>query len=246
MIPKIIHYCWLSGDPIPANLQKCMESWKKNLSDYEFILWDLNRFDINQSLWVKQTFEAKKYAFAADYIRLYAIYHYGGIYMDMDVEVIKNFDSMLMFSYILGFESKEGIEAGILGAERGNPFIADCLAYYANRMFISNGQYDIKPLPTIMLDIAQKYYVCFERKSIEIENFQTKYLYIFPYEYLTAKSFDTGKVIRTENTYCIHHFAGSWLPSKIRFKQNLIWWLGEKWSRKLMNFKRNIIKLFNA
>ncbi|MFI3262672.1 MAG: hypothetical protein R3Y26_07165 [Rikenellaceae bacterium] len=68
MIPKIVHYCWLSGDPIPQTLKECMKSWKEKLPDYEFMLWDLKRFELEQSLWVKQAFEAKKYAFAADYI----------------------------------------------------------------------------------------------------------------------------------------------------------------------------------
>ena len=83
MIPKIIHYCWLSNNPIPSKLQEYMESWKKQLPDYEFILWNFERFDINSSIWVKQAFEAKKYAFAADYIRLFAVYHYGGIWIWM-------------------------------------------------------------------------------------------------------------------------------------------------------------------
>mgnify|MGYP003165749213 FL=1 len=69
MIPKVIHYCWLSGDPIPEKLQRCMDSWKKFLPDYEFVLWDLERFDIKTSQWVKEAFEARKYAFAADYMR---------------------------------------------------------------------------------------------------------------------------------------------------------------------------------
>ena len=80
MIPKIIHYCWLSNDPIPENMQKWMSTWKK-LNGYEFILWNFDRFDINSSIWVKQAFNAKKYAFAADYIRAFALYNYGGIYM---------------------------------------------------------------------------------------------------------------------------------------------------------------------
>ena len=100
MIPKIIHYCWLSGDEIPEKLQLCMASWKKFLPEYEFMLWDLDRFDINQILWTKQAFESKKYAFAADYIRLYAIYTYGGIYLDMDVEVLKSFNPLLNRKYI--------------------------------------------------------------------------------------------------------------------------------------------------
>ena len=118
MIPKVIHYCWLSGDPIPEKLQRCMDSWKKFLPDYEFVLWDLERFDIKTSQWVKEAFEARKYAFAADYIRLYAVYNYGGIYMDMDVEVVRPFDDLLASPYILGLESEKGVEAGVFGAER--------------------------------------------------------------------------------------------------------------------------------
>ena len=117
MIPKVIHYCWLSGDPIPEKLQRCMDSWKKFLPDYEFVLWDLERFDIKTSQWVKEAFEARKYAFAADYIRLYAVYNYGGVYMDMDVEVVRPFDDLLASPYILGLESEKGVEAGVFGAE---------------------------------------------------------------------------------------------------------------------------------
>ena len=92
MIPKRIHLCWLSGDPYPAKIGKCLASWKKHLPDYEVVLWDTKRFDLESSPWVKQAFEAKKYAFAADYIRFYALYNYGGIYLDSDVEVLRSFD----------------------------------------------------------------------------------------------------------------------------------------------------------
>ena len=90
MIPKIIHYCWLSNDPVPENLQKCMDSWKRYLPDYEFMLWNFDRFDKKSSLWVEQAFDNRKYAFAADYIRLFAIYNYGGIYLDMDVDGLRD------------------------------------------------------------------------------------------------------------------------------------------------------------
>ena len=85
MIPKIIHYCWLSNDPYPAKIQHCINSWKKKLPGYEIKLWNLQNFPLEKSEWVKQAFEAKKYAFAADYIRCYALYTYGGIYLDSDV-----------------------------------------------------------------------------------------------------------------------------------------------------------------
>lgn len=196
MIPKIIHYCWLSGDEIPDTLKKCMESWRKYLPDYTFMLWDRSRFDIESVPWVKEAFEVKKYAFAADYIRLYAVYNYGGIYMDMDVEVLKSLNPMLTRPYILGYEKQNGIEAGIFGGEKGGEWLKKCLDYYDGRHFIDkNGEMDTLPLPRIM-------YKCL---SDDI-----KTMTIFPNEYLTAKSYYTGEITVTENTYSIHHFAGSW------------------------------------
>lgn len=240
MIPKIIHYCWLSGDSIPHKLQKCMDSWKKYLPDYKFMLWDLNRFNIDQSIWVKQAFEAKKYAFAADYIRLYAIYNYGGIYMDMDVEVVKSFDDLLCYPCLLGMESKEGIEAGIFGATIYNSYINNCLKHYTNREFIlGENLFDLRPLPTIMLEVAKKNYNIINRRGNELLGFYNQNdLYVFQFEYLTAKDFKTGEIKATNNTYSIHHFAGSWLPISSQIKQRIIWLLGDNVSRKLMSFKR--------
>ena len=99
MIPKIIHYCWLSDDKYPDNIQKCIDSWKIHLPDYQFKLWDLKAINLDENIWVKQAFESKKYAFAADYIRLFAVYNHGGIYFDTDIEVLKPFDDLLPVSY---------------------------------------------------------------------------------------------------------------------------------------------------
>lgn len=95
MIPKRIHLCWLSGDPYPQKIQKCIDSWKIHLPDYEIMLWDLKRFDIAQVPWVEQAFQGQEVCFCRDYIRLYALYNYGGIYLDSDVEVLKSFDPLL-------------------------------------------------------------------------------------------------------------------------------------------------------
>ena len=123
MIPKTIHYCWLSNDPVPQKLQDCMATWKAKLPDYEFVLWNFDRFDINSSLWVKQAFEAKKYAFAADYIRLFAVYNYGGFYLDMDMEVLRSFNNLINNKIALAYENdNESIEAGCFGAEKGTIF----------------------------------------------------------------------------------------------------------------------------
>ena len=125
MIPKIIHLCWLSGDEYPPMIKKCIESWKRYLPDYEIMLWDTKRFDVNSVLWTKQAFECKKYAFAADYIRLYALYHYGGIYLDSDVLVYKSFDDLLDLPYFIGEDFGYNLRKSLLGVkqEEGIPNI---------------------------------------------------------------------------------------------------------------------------
>ena len=242
MIPKIIHYCWLSSDPIPQKLRDCMGSWKKKLPDYEFMLWDLNRFDIHSSMWVNEAYEAKKYAFAADYIRLYAVYNYGGIYMDMDVEVVRSFDELLTSSYILGLETKKGVEAGIFGAEKNNPFIGKCMDYYKIRNFVSeNGKFDLRTLPNIMYEILIDNYEIANRTSIKIEEDAHK-MQLFSPDYLTAKSCLTGELMITENTYTIHHFAGSWISKSQKMKGKIYRFIS---SYRMLNYiyKRNYKKL---
>ncbi|MBQ4189828.1 MAG: glycosyl transferase, partial [Bacteroidales bacterium] len=137
MIPKIIHLCWLSGDPYPEKIQYCIDSWKKVLPDYEVMLWDTSRFDVNSIPWTKQAFEAKKYAFVADYIRLYAVYNYGGIYLDSDVEAIRPFDDLLDLPYFVGAEAGlGGIELAAFGAEKGLEWVEYAMHYYEGRNFI--------------------------------------------------------------------------------------------------------------
>ena len=227
MIPKIIHYCWLSNDPIPKDLKKYMKSWKEKLYDYEFILWDLNRFDLNRSLWVKQAFEAKKYAFAADYIRLYAVYNYGGIYMDMDVEVIKSFNDLLRNDYILGYEAAKGLEAGVFGAPKKAPWVKEVLEYYTSKEFaLPNGLYNDTPLPIIMDEVLNADYIT-NKKIVPL-----------PTDFLTAKSYKTGKITITPNTYTIHHFAGSWKSWDEKMKIIIARIIGTKLTHILGNARR--------
>ena len=204
MIPKIIHYCWLSNEPIPEELQNYMKSWRQYLPDYEFVLWNFERFDKSSSKWVEQAFDNKKYAFAADYIRLYAIYNYGGIYMDMDIEVLQSFDGLLDTDLLLAFENdeKNGIEAGCFGAKKENPFIGECLNYYKDRFFIKgDGTFDMLPLPKIMMKFISN------KEGLTILDRYT----------FTCKSYEDGNITRKDYSYAIHNFAGSW-TSKMQQK----------------------------
>lgn len=220
MIPKIIHFCWLSGDPYPPKIQRCLDSWKKHLPDYEVMLWDCNRFDLKSSPWVEQAFTAKKYAFAADYIRMYALYNYGGIYMDSDVEVLKSFDEFLELPYFVSAENAGTIEAAIIGAEKGCDWIKACLDYYQDREFIKkDGQMDIRMLPEIMDETIQKLKpICVLPSGSSIADLKKKEMhekvYVLPCEYFSPKIFDSREVVITHHTYAIHHYQNSWFSHK--------------------------------
>ncbi len=219
MIPKIIHYCWLSDDPIPLELRKYMDSWKRNLPDYEIIKWDFTRFDKQSSFWVREAFDKKKYAFAADYIRLYALFTMGGIYLDSDVEVLKSFNPFLQSDHMIGWEvNNYAFQAAIIGAEKKAEWVKVCLDYYENRHFIRpDGSLDIKTLPTILYDVLKEkgYQIQTVDNNQQLTN---NTLYIYPEDFFSPKSYTDLKIYKTKNTVAIHHFAGSWLPKDVKEK----------------------------
>lgn len=214
MIPKIIHYCWLSNDPIPAELQKYMKTWEKHLPDYEFMLWNFDRFPKTKSKWVSDAFDNKKYAFAADYIRLYALYHYGGIYLDMDVEVLHSFNPFLNLREMLCMESSGNPEVAAFGVEKHCDWIKICLDKYDNKNFINkDGSFNIEPLPSVINKILKENGYTYKNiTNIDTLKQDKMEIVILPTEYFSPKSYETGKLNITDKTISIHHFAGSWLP----------------------------------
>ena len=227
MIPKIIHYCWLSNDPLPDKIQECVESWKKNLPDYQIKRWDFSIFPKGKSKWVDDAFDAKKYAFAADYIRCYALFHEGGVYLDSDVEVLKSFDSLLHLPYFLG-EENEGIwEAAVMGSEPGNVLFGEMLRYYDNRSFITKHGLDTIPLPQILCAIGNSTYPAVKYiKSVGEFDWNSDCLQILPFDYFSPKSYKTGKITLTDRTYSIHHFTASWHGKKEKLYETVSKYLG--------------------
>ena len=214
MIPKKIHYCWLSNDAMPEKIQRCIESWRKNLPDYEIVKWDLEKFPLEKNIWVRQAYERKKYAFAADYIRLYALVTEGGIYLDSDVEVLKPFDDLLHLPYFVCKENgPQRVEAATIGAEARTSWLVKSLEYYDGKTFVdSNGKEQTTVLPLILQDCISRNF-----KIIHIDSplefiFEENTVCVLPTDYFSPKSYVTKKVAITENTYSIHHFAGSWQP----------------------------------
>ena len=144
MIPKIIHYCWFGGNPLPEDAQKCIASWKKYCPDYEIREWNEENFDIQSNDYVKEAYEAKKFAFVTDYVRLYALIAYGGIYMDTDVEVVKSLDAFLKHKAFSGFESSNSIPTRLMASEKDYPLFKTLMDDYENRHFLKeDGSFDM-------------------------------------------------------------------------------------------------------
>lgn len=229
MIPKIIHFCWLSNDPFPENIQRCIDSWHKLLPDYEFIHWNFDRFPRGKSQWVDEAFDNHKYAFAADYIRLYALYNYGGIYLDTDVEVLQSFSPFLKLNTFMCWQNGQaGLEVAAMGAEKGCLWLRDCLNYYTNRSFIRrDGKFDMRVLPVIVeTELLQNGYSLPNASSIdEAESLATEgVIPVFPYDFFSPKSYKSGELHLTKNSVCIHHFSGSWLkPNKWVELEKRLW-----------------------
>lgn len=229
-IPKIIHYCWFGRGQIPEEAIEYMKSWKKYCPDYKIIEWNEETFDISSNKYVKEAYENKKFAFVTDFVRLYALYNYGGIYMDTDVEVIKSLDPFLKNNAFSGFEDNMSIPTGIMGATKGNLWIGDMLHEYDNIGFVKeDGTFD---LTTNVIRITQNTVDLYGLKRDNTLQTLKDTVTLYPSEYLCPKSWRTGLITITDNTHTIHHFSGSWQTDDVkrrkRFRETLITRFGHK------------------
>lgn len=208
MIPKKIHYCWFGRNPLPESVKKNIASWEKYLPDYELKEWNEDNFDISCNQYVKEAYESKKYAFVTDYVRLYALYHEGGVYMDTDVEVLKSYDPFLHHIAFSGFETDGNVPTGMMAAEKGSIWAKELLDQYDNRRFIKpDGSFDMTTNTTVIT----KYMV---GKGLKLNNKYQDFpglCTMYPSEFFCPKDHTTGKIHITDETVCIHHFAGSWV-----------------------------------
>lgn len=214
-IPKVIHYCWFGGKEKPEIVKKCIESWKRNLKDYEIIEWNEQNFDVDENLYVKEAYMFGKYAFVSDYVRVYALYNIGGVYLDTDVEVFLSFDDLLHHDSFWGFEQENYIATSTIGATPGNKLIKQFLDSYSDKQFLKDdGSFDdltnVAVITKMLIELGLKR----DGKYQEMENIGTFYpqAYFSPYDYINCRSF------KNEATYTMHYFYKSWLPPKARIK----------------------------
>ena len=208
MIPKVVHYCWFGRGQKPASVENYIASWKKFLPDYELKEWNEDNFDITSSSYVKEAYENRKFAFVTDYVRLYALYTEGGVYMDTDVEVLGSYNKFLHHHAFSGFETDGNVPTGMMAAEKGSIWAKELLEGYLDRHFIlENGTMDMTTNTTVITNYMLKKGLVLNNKYQDFPNLCTMY----PADYFCPKDHRTGLINPTKNTVCIHHFAGSWL-----------------------------------
>lgn len=221
MIPKIIHYCWFGHNAKSGLIKKCIDSWRKYCPDYEIVEWNEENFNINICKYTKEAYEANKWAFVSDYARLYALYTVGGIYLDTDVELTKNFDIFLCDKAFTGFESKDCPITAVIGAEKGNNIIKELLDEYNGRSFLKpNGSYD---MTTNTVSITK--YMSSKGILLNGKKQQCDGLIIYPQVMFCPNDITRVWNGMSSKTYAIHHFDQSWKSETVdnrNFKYRLV------------------------
>lgn len=250
MIPKIIHYCWFGGNPLPEDAQKCIASWRKFLPGYEIKEWNESNFNINCCPYVREAYEAKKYAFVSDYARFFVLYQEGGLYFDTDVEVVRNMDHIVAAGNFMGFEKSlatqqgnapESHEIGInpglgLGVAPGLGLVRELLDFYEAKEHFAIEEGTVVHYTTNAL---LRHGLANEHRKQTVAG-----ITIYPADFFCPMDSTTGITTLTANTVSIHHYSCSWLDrNSLRFrlhllKNKLIGIFGEKWIMKLSKMFR--------
>lgn len=261
MIPQIIHYTWFSGEPFPELIQKCIASWHKYMPEYEYVLWDKLRLDKEfpdgYPVWLEESLRTRKWAFASDYIRAYAVYKYGGVYLDTDCVVYRSFCDVLNNRMFIGreyrpyitFEDKVEVylTSHSFGAEQNHPFLKLNLEYYKNRRFITCSspsvpnalRYDMLMLPFIQGKLAELYGYDANAASDRIQKLKDGII-VYPSKYFGLY----GDVKTASYSYVRHLGVGGWREPHT--KKNIVYNWKYKIHWRIIVLLRIIAKRFNC
>ena len=230
MIPKIIHYCWFGENEKSPLIKRCIESWKIFCPDYEIKEWNESNFDVNCNAYVKKAYEMKKWAFVADYARFYVLYQYGGVYLDTDVQLVKNIDELRLKGKFAGFGNDEIVSTGlILATEKNDWLCKKVMDTYIGEEFVWDDPSKIlaigRRVTRILIDSGLK-------PNGQMQMVQDYTIY-HKYYFNPTDGDIRGKV--DERAYSIHHYAATWFSPKDKFKNTLRRFVGhrniERWHK---------------
>jgi mannosyltransferase OCH1-like enzyme len=212
MIPKIIHYCWFGNSEMPKISKQCIASWKKVLPEYEIKFWNENNFDVNVSVFSKQAYQHNKFAFVSDYARVYILKKEGGIYLDIDIEVVKNLDEILKKNVVLGTD-ENGFLTAFMAAKKESKYFSELLEVYDKMEFIKkNGTTNNVTNNHWMQEVLIKFGFELINKNQELLDG----VFVYQDDFFHARSLVSGKYNITNNTYAIHHHSLSWISFKTK------------------------------
>lgn len=229
VIPKIIHYCWFGRGEMPKIMKKCLKSWKKYCPDWKIVFWNEDSFDVDSTLWTKQAYEAKKYAFVADFVRLKALYEMGGVYLDTDQELIKPLEPFMNHEAFFGFMDKTNVSAGVIGARKGHPLMGEMYDYYRDRPFLTGDSQDIKPNTNWMTDILLSKGLKLDDSYQNLGN-----VVIYPQTYFCPTSCVSIEDLSGPDTVALHHWAMTWRTKKAKKDFARVKRHQKKWYRALI------------
>lgn len=238
MIPKKIHYCWFGRGEMPDLAKKCIASWHEHMPDWEYKLWNEDNFDVNSVPYTKEAYEARKFAFVSDYVRLWALHNEGGVYFDTDVEVFKSFDDLVGYQAFAGFEGSKHLPVGtcVMASEANGAWVGEMLEAYGDRHFLNrDGSFDLTTNVQFLSEIMRRNGFVQNGKEQDYKD-----LHVFPVDYFSPRH-TTGEYLRTENTYCDHLGLGTWDDKATGWKDKLLRWMGNKNKARLIKLKRRLI-----
>ena len=206
-IPPKIHYCWFGRKELPRQYKECIESWRKYCPDYEIIEWNEDNYDYKKIPYIRQAYELEKWAFVSDYVRLDVVYQYGGIYLDTDVEVVRNLDLLRNSLMFCGFEQGNDVNTGLgFGAVRGFEHLKKMRDMYHNMVFLDEeGKLNLTACTKYQTDYLASIGLQRNGKQRSIDN-----IMVYPRTVFAPLDFYGVHNYLSESTFTIHHYAASW------------------------------------